>query len=59
MIIRSDDDYFYEMPPWGFGSTHSISSDPPERDIVTELHQVIEEVTGKPVIQPARKIGFY
>ena len=52
------DDY-YEPTPWGFGSTHSISYDGPDADVVKALHKVVEEVTGKAIDVPERRIGFY
>lgn len=52
-------DEYWEPTPWGFGSTHSINYDGPEPDKVKALHRVVEEVTGKPVVTPERKIGFY
>lgn len=43
----------------GQGSAHSVSGDGPDFDAVSELHKVVEEVTGKPVQKPARRIGFF
>ncbi len=44
--------------PWSIGTGHgSIEQG---RDAIDELHAVVEEVTGKPVVKPpARRIGFY
>ena len=42
----------------GSGSAHSVSADCPDYDPVAALHKVIEEVTGKPVAAPERRIGF-
>ena len=50
---------FYEPPPWGFGSSYSVSSDYPEYDPVEALRAVVEEVTGIPIQRESRKIGFY
>ena len=48
----NEHEYYYEPTPWGFGSTHSISYDGPEKDVVDRLREVVEEVTGKPVEVP-------
>lgn len=42
----------------GTGAAHSVSSEPPDHDPVADLHSVVEEITGKPVAKPARRIGF-
>lgn len=52
-------DDIYELPPWGFGSAHSISCDTDEKTVIERLHEAIEEITGAPVERPSRKIGFY
>lgn len=51
------DDY-WEPSPWGFGSAGAIDGYAPDRDIIGELHAVVEEITGKPVAKPKRRIGF-
>jgi hypothetical protein len=54
------DDWGEFWTPWATGSAHAISDRTPEESVIDQLHKVIEEVTGKPVEQPApRKIGFY
>lgn len=42
----------------GSGSAHSVSAEVPDFDPVEALHKVVEEVTGKPVDKPVRRIGF-
>jgi len=57
---HSDDwDYPYVNTPGALGSHHGISSEACEKDIIERLHDVVEEVTRKPVIRVVRKIGFY
>lgn len=56
---RFDDDYLWAPVPWGFGSAHSISGDGEPEDVVEQLRQVVEEVTGQSLDRPAKKIGFY
>lgn len=51
------DDY-WEPSPWGFGSADAIDGYAPDRDVIQELHAVVEEVTGKPVRIAKRRIGF-
>ena len=42
------------------GSAHSISGDPPDKDIVAELRKACAEVSGKPIKEPPKnKMGFY
>jgi hypothetical protein len=53
-----DDDDFYEATPWMIGSCYQVSGDP-KSDVIEELYKVVEEVTGKPVLRPRNKIGFY
>jgi hypothetical protein len=52
------DDYACD-PQITHGSTHSVSSDEPERDRVEDLRVVVEEVTRKPVQRQPKKLGFY
>lgn len=42
----------------GFGTEHGCDSFPMHRDIIDALHQVVREVTGKPVAGQSRRIGF-
>lgn len=56
---RAEYDLDWPPSPGMIGSCHSISSDRPDRDPVSELHQVVEEVTRKPVMARFNKIGFY
>lgn len=58
--VRADDDveYVWAPMPWGFGTAGGIDSFAAPRDVVAELHSVVEEVTGKPVARPGRRIGF-
>jgi hypothetical protein len=58
---RPHADYDLDWPPGpgSVGAAHSVSGDRPDRDIVQELHDTVEEVTRKPVARAARKIGFY
>ncbi len=41
----------------GTGAAYAISGDV-DHDVVAALHAVVEEVTGRPVVRPARRIGF-
>lgn len=41
------------------GAAHFVSGDALSDDVVDRLRAVVEEVTGKPVVRPANKIGFY
>lgn len=50
-------DEYWEQGPWGFGSVGAIDGYAPDRDVVTELRKVVEEITGKPA-QVKRRIGF-
>ena len=54
-------DYFmtgYEAPGGGMGTATTLPVEE-KRDLVAELHAVVEEVTGKPVDAPARlRMGF-
>ncbi|MDN7751753.1 hypothetical protein [Burkholderia gladioli] len=44
--------------PWSIGTGHGSIEQ--HRDVIDELHAVVQEVTGKPVAKPpARRIGFY
>lgn len=48
----------YEAPYGGSGMATTLPTEP-ERDVVAELHAVVEEVTGKPVEAPPRpRMGF-
>lgn len=58
-MIRLFDDDLWNPGPGMVGAAHYVSAEPPEQDIVERLHAVVEEVTGQPVEQPSRKIGFY
>jgi hypothetical protein len=51
------DDYWVPSP-WGQGQAGAIDGYAPDRDVVQELRAVVEEITGKPVSQPKRRIGF-
>lgn len=53
----ADYDYF-EPTPWGFGSTHQVTYDEQEKDVVEQLHDVVKEVTGKSFHKPKIKFGF-
>ena len=44
--------------PGNIGAAHSVGGDGPERDVVSELRAVVEEVTRKPLPAVVRKIGF-
>jgi hypothetical protein len=44
--------------PWSSGTAHAVDNYAAPRDIIAELHAVVEEVTGKPVTRPSRRIGF-
>lgn len=41
------------------GSAHSLDGYSPDKDPVNALHEVVEEITGKPLAKPPRKLGFY
>lgn len=56
---RAEYDLNWPPSPGTIGSHHSISSEGPERDPVSELHEVVEEVTRKPVMRSKAKLGFY
>jgi hypothetical protein len=56
--VQMSDDDFYEATPWMIGSCYQVSGDP-KFDVIEELYKVVEEVTGKPVLRPRNKIGFY
>jgi hypothetical protein len=51
-----DDDW--TPTPWGFGQAGYLDQSTARRDVVAELHAVVEEVTGKRVERPVRRIGF-
>ena len=53
-----DEDEFNDGPGPS-GSAHSVSGDGPDDDVIERLRHVVEEVTGKPVERPSKKIGFY
>jgi hypothetical protein len=55
---RMNDDYWWASTPWMMGYA-SILPPEPENEKVRRLHEVVEEVTGRPVEQPAKpRIGF-
>ncbi|VTU34193.1 hypothetical protein [Variovorax sp. RA8] len=51
---------YYEPSILGVcGSAHSVSSDPEPEDVVSKLHQVVKEITGKAVETPHKpRMGF-
>lgn len=51
-------DYDWQPNPWGFGSASAIDHFSAPRDVVAELHAVVEEITGKPAVKPRARIGF-
>lgn len=55
-------DFDYDVTFWdtpgAFGSAPSVTGDAPTQSAVERLRRVVEEVTGKPVVQ-ATRIGFY
>lgn len=54
----SDNWNYAPTVPWGQGSGSGSIEE--ERTIVDDLHDVVREVTGRPVEKPEpRKIGFY
>jgi hypothetical protein len=53
-----DDLEYWVASPWGSGQAGAIDGYAPDRDVVKELHAVVEEVTGKPVSKPKRRMGF-
>ena len=56
MIRNDSDEYSYPLHMTGQASTLPKED---QEDIVERLHNVVEEVTGKPVKRPAaRSIGF-
>ena len=59
--IKSEDDYYFDLPtnPGTIGAGHYVSGDAPEADVVSQLHEIVEEVTRKPVCKSIKKIGFY
>ena len=56
--IRMDDEWSYSLHMTG--AAHSVSSQEDEEcEAVLQLRQVVEEITGKPVIPPCKqRIGF-
>jgi len=53
-----DEQVSWTPPPWGTGSHHAIDAYAAPRDLIAEMHQVVLEVTGKPVKRPSKRIGF-
>ena len=49
----SDDDYV--PPPGTIGAGHSVSGEPPARDTVTRLREVVAEVTSGRIPVPERR----
>lgn len=48
----------YEAPVGGSGMATTLPVEH-ERDVVAEMHNVVAEITGKPLPQPEpRRIGF-
>lgn len=57
MIRIQDDEYSYPLHMGGQASPTMPAE--PGRDLVAELHAVVEEVTGKPVERLAKpRMGF-
>ena len=56
---RAEYDLDWPPSPGMIGAGHSVSSDKPDRDPVSELHEVVEEVTRKPVMKKLNILGFY
>lgn len=53
-----NDDYWFEPTPWMMGHVSVLPTEP-ENDAVRRLHEVVAEVTGKPVEPPVKpRIGF-
>lgn len=50
----------YDYPLHMVGAAHSVSSETDEQaEAIRRLHEVVEEITGKPVEQPQKqRIGF-
>lgn len=50
---------WWETLQGGMGSAHGVNGDRPEKTVVDRLHEVVEEITGKPIPrEPERRIGF-
>jgi hypothetical protein len=54
---KAFDDYG-EGPPYHMGTASPTHHDEAPEDIVALLHAVVEEVTGKPVERPVKRMGF-
>jgi hypothetical protein len=52
------DPQWWDMYTLGLGAAHTVSGEEPHRDIVAELHAVVEEVTGVPVTMVKARMGF-
>lgn len=58
MKTRADDGDYYPPHLGQSGTLHSVSGDEPERDVVQQLHDVVREVTRRPVPAPIGGFGF-
>lgn len=58
-MIGDDVQDEYSYPLHMSGQVSTLPADDDAEDIIRRLHQAVEDVTGKPVEQPAkRRIGF-
>jgi hypothetical protein len=57
-IAQADYEDDWTPPPWGFGHASGLDQDAAERDVIADLHAVVEEITGKPVERCKPRIGF-
>lgn len=56
--IKLDDDYWYEATPWMMGYASCLPAEQAD-ETVRRLHEVVAEVTGRPVELPLKpRMGF-
>ncbi len=56
---KADYSDYGDLPPYmGQGSAHAVSSEPPDRDVIEDLYNAVQEATGKDMRPPRRGIGF-
>ena len=56
-MIYLNDEYSYPLHQSGYVSTLPVDKD--ENDVISRLHDVVREITGKPVEKPTpRRFGF-
>ena len=57
LLNEGEVDAEYSYPVHMTGQASTIPGEP-ERTAIERLHDVVEEITGKPVDRPPKRIGF-